>query len=338
MKVFLSWSGERSRAVAVALRDWLGDILQDVKPWMSDKDISAGALWFVRLNEELAQTSFGVVCLTAENAKAPWLLFEAGAVSKAVETARIVPYCLEFDPSGVQAPLALFQGVRADQAGTERLLKSINECLEHPLTEERLKRSFERWWPDLEKTLAAIPRSGSVEPVKLGQVYCAYAATYEKEGAKQDAKILETNFPGRVLVRARVAKAQLERDLSAGKYDIVHLILHTDPHTGDVCFDDVTAERIKAEGLRRLIERCGARMVCLASCDAGVLGAHLSRSATTIAAYGNTPGDAWVSWVRTFYMQLALGASVYAAYDLAQASSDEPMTLNRNSDAIFQLG
>jgi hypothetical protein len=338
MKVFLSWSGERSRAVAVALRDWLGDILQDVRPWMSDKDISAGALWFERLNGELAQTSFGVVCLTAENTKAPWLLFEAGAVSKAVETARIAPYCLEFDPSAVQPPLALFQGVRADQSGTDRLLKSINECLEHPLTEERLKRSFERWWPDLEKTLAAIPRSGSAEPVKLGQVYCAYSARYEEAGAQQDAMILEASFPARALLRARVTKSQLERDLSAGKYDIVHLILHTDPHSGDVCFDDAASERIKAEGLRQLIERCGARLICLASCNSGVLGAYLSRSATTIAAYGDTAADAWVSWVRTFYTQLALGASVYAAYDLAQASSDEPMTLNRNTDAVFQVG
>src|SRR5262245_52631663 len=117
MKVFLSWSGRRSHALAGTLRLWLTDVLQDVEPWMSDRDISAGSRWFDQLNRELQATSFGVLCLTAENIKAPWLLFEAGALSKALETARVVPYCLGFDPSVVPAPLSLFQGVRADKDG-----------------------------------------------------------------------------------------------------------------------------------------------------------------------------------------------------------------------------
>ena len=338
MKVFLSWSGERSKAVAVALRGWLEDVLQDVKPWMSDKDISPGALWFDQLNKELALTSFGIVCLTPENTKAPWLLFEAGALSKAVESARIVPYCFELDPAAVQPPLAVFQGIRADEQGTERLLKSINECLESPLTEERLKRGFDRWWPDLENRLSSIPKAGGAQQVKLGKAYCAYTAGFEEAGAQQDAMILEASFPGHVTVRSRVTKSQFERDLSSGKYEIVHLVLRTDHRTGDVFFDDAASERIKAEGLRQLIERCGARMICLATCDSVVLGAYLSRTATTIAAYGQTPGEAWVSWLRTFYTQLAVGTSVYESYNLAQSSSDEPMTLNRNTDVIFQIG
>lgn len=336
MKVFLSWSGGRSKALAEALRTWLKDVLQDVEPWMSYRDISAGSLWFDQLNRELDATSFGVVCLTAENIKAPWLLFEAGALSKSVETARVVPYCLGVDPTTIPPPLALFQGVRADKEGTQRLLHSINSCVVNKLPDDRLQKAFERWWGDLEKALSAIPASGEALLVKLRRAYCAYAAAYDIEAEVQvDATILESSFPGCVVVRPRVTKVQLEKDLMTADYAIVHLVLHTDPRSGDVFFDAKRAERMKADALEQLVKRCNARLVCLATCDSTVLGARLSRATTVIAAYGDTPGKAWIEWEKTFYSQLAIGTSVYAAFDLAQASSNEPMTLHRNSDAVF---
>lgn len=42
LKVFISWSGERSKEMANALREWLPMVLQYVEPFVSDKDISAG--------------------------------------------------------------------------------------------------------------------------------------------------------------------------------------------------------------------------------------------------------------------------------------------------------
>jgi hypothetical protein len=35
MKVFLSWSEERSRTAAEAFKSWIEEVLQCVEPWMS---------------------------------------------------------------------------------------------------------------------------------------------------------------------------------------------------------------------------------------------------------------------------------------------------------------
>ena len=42
--VFITWSKERSKAAALALRGWLPLVIQAVEPWMSDKDIGKGKL------------------------------------------------------------------------------------------------------------------------------------------------------------------------------------------------------------------------------------------------------------------------------------------------------
>jgi hypothetical protein len=97
MKVFISWSGPRSRHVARALHDWLPDIVQYVEPWMSHEDIQAGARWSPEINDQLSQTKFGIICLTPENQHKPWLAFEAGALAKTVDDAYVVPYLIDMD-------------------------------------------------------------------------------------------------------------------------------------------------------------------------------------------------------------------------------------------------
>jgi hypothetical protein len=49
---------------------------------MSAADIDKGAKWSTEISRELEQANFAVSCLTPENLNEPWLLFEAGALSK----------------------------------------------------------------------------------------------------------------------------------------------------------------------------------------------------------------------------------------------------------------
>lgn len=157
LKVFISWSGERSNLVAKALTSWLPEVIEGIVPWISTHDIPAGSRWNPEIDRQLRETNFGIVCLTRDNLQAPWILFEAGAVAKAVELAKVVPYRLQLPPSEVKPPLSQFQGVSADRKGTLDLVRGVNVECGPKYDEVRLQKKFDKWWPDLEKELSDIP-------------------------------------------------------------------------------------------------------------------------------------------------------------------------------------
>jgi hypothetical protein len=76
----------------------------------------------------LAASNFGVLCITEENLRSPWLLDEAGAISKHSTVAAIVPYLLDVPPEGLPAPRQQFQRAEATREGTWALVQSINAC------------------------------------------------------------------------------------------------------------------------------------------------------------------------------------------------------------------
>jgi TIR domain len=159
MKIFVSWSGNRSKRVAEILHDWLPNVIQSLRPWMSAVDIEGGARWSADIANELETTQFGIICLTAENLEAPWIHFEAGALSKALQKAYVCPYLLGIAPQELQGPLVQFQAIRAEKEETRKLIHTINHAQGNAaLTEHKVNSAFERWWPDLDKNLATVPR------------------------------------------------------------------------------------------------------------------------------------------------------------------------------------
>lgn len=156
--VFISWSQERSKKLALAFRDWLPDVIQNARPWMSDQDIGTGARWSAEIAGQLKETRTGVICLTLENQDSAWLNFEAGALSKMVEETYVCPYLLGLETTDLKGPLSQFQAVKADEPGTRRLVQTVNKALgDAGLNEKTLSAVFEKWWPDLERGIADIP-------------------------------------------------------------------------------------------------------------------------------------------------------------------------------------
>lgn len=154
MKVFISWSGTRSRVIASALRSFLQDVNQQIEPWMSDSDLRAGERWGARLAEELDATDFGIFCLTRDAQTSRWLAFEAGALSKSVRSGRVCPYLIDLAPNDVEGPLRQFQSKNATRDDTQALLVEINKLMgQDALDDPRLRRYFDNYWPDLEQAI-----------------------------------------------------------------------------------------------------------------------------------------------------------------------------------------
>lgn len=155
MKVFISWSGEFSRKAAECLSRWIQIIIQTVDVFYSPDDIEKGENWNNRLSEELEQSNFGIVCLTPENVMAPWILFEAGALSKATNS-RVSAIMLGVTPSDVKGPLARLQNTACDREDFFRLFQSINNSSDVPLKPEILKSAFDHSWEGFMNDIGSI--------------------------------------------------------------------------------------------------------------------------------------------------------------------------------------
>lgn len=166
MKVFISWSGRRSRAVARALRTWIPQIFPTAVPFMSDNDIPAGARWNPEIASKLEDSNFGILCVTPENTEAPWLMFEAGALAKTVSEARVCPYLIGLEPLDLpNGPLTQFHAQPADENGTFELVKSLNGALvTGARPESGLDGVFEKFWPDLRGEIGESVAEGTPPP------------------------------------------------------------------------------------------------------------------------------------------------------------------------------
>ena len=154
MNIFLSWSGERSRAVSDLLDEWLQCVIQAVEPWMSSKDIDRGTLWFSEISDQLQNTSIGIICLTKDNLEKPWILFEAGALAKGLKNTRVCTFLIDLEPNDVGTPLSQFNHTLPNKAGLWALVRTLNNALQDKgLKEKTLEQVFETYWLNLKRIL-----------------------------------------------------------------------------------------------------------------------------------------------------------------------------------------
>ena len=82
-KIFIIWSGTTSKQIACSLKEFFEEKVfpgSSLNCFVSELDIESGDDWWKRVKRELQQCDLGIVCITKENVRAPWIHFESGVV------------------------------------------------------------------------------------------------------------------------------------------------------------------------------------------------------------------------------------------------------------------
>lgn len=157
-KVFIGWSGDQSRMVAEPLRDWLPDVIQTIEPFVSSVDVPRGGRWGQVIDGVLVEANFAILCVTRSNCQSPWINYEAGAL----QSVPVVPFLLDMPVRDLTGPLSQFQAATSGNPDeTFAMIKAIRDELKlSDLNDLRLRRTFEAFWPSLEKRLKAARNFG----------------------------------------------------------------------------------------------------------------------------------------------------------------------------------
>jgi len=226
LKVFISWSGSPSQELAEAFSTWIPKVLHGVKPYFTPSDIEKGARWATDIASELEECNFGLLFIAPNNVKSPWVIFEAGALSKHLANARVCPILFGLESSDLTGPLVQFQASYFTQNDMKKLIASLNGALpsDHRVRDTDLPEIFETWWPKLQERVQNIPNPADAEPA---------------EPQRGEREILEEILE---LARLSASQAKLTRTTDTSDAKIRQLVRYSCRLVGNIdrdCSDDV---------------------------------------------------------------------------------------------------
>lgn len=198
MKVFISWSGQKSKETAEILSSWIRQVIQAAETWIS-LDIEKGARWNDKINNELEQTKIGIICLNKENLTSEWILFEAGALSK-TQDAHVCTFLLDVNPADVKPPLGQFQHTSFSKDDIRKLMHTINNKIissnEKTLPEKDLDEVFEVFWKKLESKLQKLKNVQAITKVIKRTDRDILEEILQVVRSNSKNEIIATFFPG----------------------------------------------------------------------------------------------------------------------------------------------
>jgi hypothetical protein len=120
--------------------------------------IEKGSVWFDEVTDALDVARAGLICLTPENRRAPWLHYEVGALARKLRDGgrkgAIFTFLLE--PTALESPLSAYQATVAERADTRRLVESIVRAMGLEDAAKGWELRYDGWWQELRTTLDGI--------------------------------------------------------------------------------------------------------------------------------------------------------------------------------------
>lgn len=223
-------------------------------------------------------------------------------------------------PDGVPAPENSGQSQHERHAGQDST-KSVAAPSE---SEQRLRGSG-RIRPLEDKQI----HKSAVTAIKNPRVLFASAlwmgSDNPYEFGPQEIRAATAAFPrSTVQIEKQVGESRLRQLLTTSSFDIVILgaLVQRD---GTVILDlssgrPMPNHGLPGEGMVKLLEVAGAKLLILGSCDSVPLAARLSNRINMVAATGNLYADYFQSWLEVFFRMLASGRPLADAFAIADDS------------------
>ena len=80
MEVFISWSKNKSRLLALATKGFIQNVFGKKIEVFFSPDMYKGTSVDNEIHSNLLKSNKCIVCITSDNFKNPWLMYEAGVV------------------------------------------------------------------------------------------------------------------------------------------------------------------------------------------------------------------------------------------------------------------
>ena len=161
MNIFVSWSGEFSKNIAVCLHSILPQMIPGTIPFISSESIEKGNDWFKSLTNQLNETRVCLVLLTPDNSTSPWLHFEAGIVYSKHNDAIMPIWCDDSAPN-IRAPFSHFQHTLFTKSDWHVLASRLNGLLTKPHDPKLIEYAVNIHWEELHSTLRIYGSATSV--------------------------------------------------------------------------------------------------------------------------------------------------------------------------------
>lgn len=156
MKIFISWSKNKSRCLAEETKKLIKNTLGNSVELFFSPDMYKGTCVDNVIHENLLKSERCIVCITAENFKNPWLMYEAGVVYGAnhskVQRGIVIPILFEYIPewsSWIDKPLNRYVPIRlqGQNYNYEQGKSEVKKFLTELADELGIKvKFFERNW------------------------------------------------------------------------------------------------------------------------------------------------------------------------------------------------
>jgi hypothetical protein len=154
------------------------------------QQIEPGTKWSQVVGDKLGTARLGILCITPENADAPWLVFEAGALSNRFGDAHVVPLLFDMRPADLRGPLSQFQAVTFGRETMLTLARTTNNLLgRQKVPDDVLKKAASHEW----RQLAALVEKASALPIE-GATLPQVLKALRKRGLPEPSEGRTLNF------------------------------------------------------------------------------------------------------------------------------------------------